>query len=865
MSLKRLEMRMVSMKKPQLYLAVSVSIALMQANMLPALSEPATQAIWQKLAGATTPAKAAPAASRVKLTAAPVKHAVAVTGRKPVPPSALTVSAHGIAAGPTGGQVMLFFKSNDNNGGTQPHAPAAALTIHPALPEGVSETAVEPVKQAPTLVAMSEIPAGALKTEPKVDAVNPVNAAEKQLVAQLMPDQIVAQGEQSGGTTSTPIPPVVSGAVDLEEFKPSNVLDLKVSQSRTFKLKNKILRTSISDPSIAEPIVVAENQIVLLGKSPGGTTLVLWDDAGNSVAVDVKVSRDYAQLQASIREIDPRIIVEPFSVGGSDRVILLGDVDHPESVIRAFTAANMFMDDRGMKITVANGRLVDARVGEQGVGGGSATGGQTGVLSALSSVDKYTYFSNNNNNISTAQTIVSDGGRVTSLVRIRKVPLIVLHVTFLEMNTAAARELGTQLGLNFTSQSFAFGLGGNNLNGVQAGPILLSSLPGTNGTQGSAPFPFGVGSINPIVPFAPGTPTTSATQTTLNELGLPIQSVSTFQPAQQNIIGYLQQGLQKSANYGATSAPVSFTAANVIPQLIGNQVVNTNISAIGQGAFVTPPTLLGQSFLLGSPGGASFTTSGLANVYQSTSNFNSGNTSRWSINPTLQGIISHSRARVLAEPTLVTISGERASFLAGGEIPVPQSAPQQGASAQTVAFEPFGLRLNMIPVLMENGNINIEVSPEERILSLTNQLLFVGSSTPIPGFTTRKTQTIVEMKPGQELFISGLVSANSGRELTKTPLIGEVPVLGALYRSKAFNKNESELIVAVRPEIILPGNPGQMKLPEEISKVEGPRDTNMLQVEPTVVDERYMTSGRAEHNQKIPGILPPGAPVPDNQ
>jgi Flp pilus assembly secretin CpaC len=858
---------MVSMKKPQLYLAVSVSIALMQANMLPALSDPATQAIWQKLAGATTSAKAAPAASRAKLAAAPVRHAVAVSGKRSVPPSALSVSAQGLAARGSGGQVMLFFKSNDNNGSAQAHAPAAALTIHPALPENssVSETAVEPAKQSPTLVAMSEIPPGSLRSEPQVEAVSPVNAAEKQLVAQLMPDQIVAQGEQSGGTTSTPIPPVVSGAVDLEEFKPSNVLDLKVSQSRTFKLKNKILRTSISDPSIAEPIVVAENQIVLLGKAPGGTTLVLWDDAGNSVAVDVKVSRDYAQLQASIREIDPRIIVEPFSVGGADRVILLGDVDHPESVIRAFTAANMFMDDRGMKITVANGRLVDARVGEQGVGGGSSTGGQTGVLSALSSVDKYTYFSNNNNNISTAQTIISDGGRVTSLVRIRKVPLIVLHVTFLEMNTAAARELGTQLGLNFTSQSFAFGLGGNNLNGAAAGPILLSSLPGTNGTQGSAPFPFAAGSINPIVPFAPGTPTTSATQTTLNELGFPINSVTTFQPAQQNIIGFLQQGMQKSAQYGATSAPVSFTAANIIPQLLGNQVINTNISAIGQGAFVTPPTLLGQSSLLGSPGGASFTTSGLANVYQSTSNFNSGSSSRWSVNPTLQGIISHSRARVLAEPTLVTISGERAAFLAGGEIPVPQSAPQQGASAQTVAFEPFGLKLNMIPVLMENGNINIEVAPEERILSLTNQLLFVGSSTPIPGFTTRKTQTIVEMKPGQELFISGLVSANSGRELTKTPLIGEVPVLGALYRSKAFNKNESELIVAIRPEIILPGNPGQMKLPEEISKVEGPRDTNMLQVEPTVVDERYMTSGRAEHSQKIPGILPPGAPVPDNQ
>ncbi|MFX8696466.1 pilus assembly protein N-terminal domain-containing protein, partial [Acinetobacter baumannii] len=81
-----------------------------------------------------------------------------------------------------------------------------------------------------------------------------------------------------------------------------NTIELKVSQSRTFKLRNKIIRTSISDPAIGEPVVVAENQMVLLGKAPGGATLVIWDDAGNSVAIDVKVARDYSQLQNMLRE-----------------------------------------------------------------------------------------------------------------------------------------------------------------------------------------------------------------------------------------------------------------------------------------------------------------------------------------------------------------------------------------------------------------------------------------------------------------------------------------------------------------------------------------------------------------------------------
>ena len=188
-----------------------------------------------------------------------------------------------------------------------------------------------------------------------------------------------------------------------------------------------------------------------------------------------------------------------------------------------------------------------------------------------------------------------------------------------------------------------------------------------------------------------------------------------------------------------------------------------------------------------------------------------------------------------------------------------------GQAQQSVVFEPFGLRLNFIPILMENGAINIEVSPEERIPSLANGLNVPGSNTTVPSFITRKAQTIVEMKPGQELFIGGLVSTNNGRELIKLPIIGEVPVLGAIYRSKAFAKNESELVIAVRPEIILPGTPGQLKLPEEIGRVEGPRDMNMFQVEPTVLDERHYSSGRAERHQKTSPTLPEGAPIPDSQ
>jgi Flp pilus assembly secretin CpaC len=742
-------------------------------------------------------------------------HTVHTAAVKKAPASA-AYTASDVAASSMNGQIALFLGKNTEAGAQGTKAPAAALTIHTSLPETVAVEVAEAPAPQPTLVAMStpaeKVVSDATEkvvSDAAAPAVVPASTSNsslsnnKELLAQLAPDQIVAQATDQP-TNATPIPPVVSGTVDLEEFKPSNTIDLKVSQSRTFKLRNKVIRTSISDPSIAEPVVVAENQLVLLGKAPGTATLVVWDDAGNSLAIDVRVSHEYSTLQAMLREVDPRIIVRPFAVGGADRVILTGDVDHPESVIRAFAIANAFMDDRGMNIVVAGNRILGARLGEQG-GSGGGGGGGGGVLSTIGSSDRYTFFGNQNNNISKAQVILSDGNRVTSLVRVRKTPLIVLHCTFLEMNSTAAREIGAQLGLSFTGQNFSFALGGNN-NTASNGLLLQTVGGGTGNALGFTNLP---AFLNPNA----------------------FQAVTGVVP-------------------NPTTGTITYTSSPLL---------------LGAGTPPTAPNLLQLANLFGIPGGAAFSLGNLQNIFTSIATVNHHQTAQWSINPTLQATIAHNRARVLAEPTLVTISGERASFLVGGEIPILSSIATAGTAAQSVTFEPFGLRLNMIPVLEENGAINLQVSPEERLLNPSIGFNIPFSTSIIPGFITRRTQTTVEMRPGQELFIAGLVSTNHGREVTKTPILGELPVLGALYRSKAFNKNESELVVAVRPEIILPGTPGQLKLPEEISKVEGPRDTNFLQVEPTVLDERYFRSGRSEKTLQLPGVLPPDAPIPDNK
>jgi len=767
-------------------LALSMSLFVTQVSLMAPAS--AKDAIWQTLSNSSTPSKA-PAPKKKA-----VKKAVAKVATKQVANQ---------------GQIMLLM---GNGAKDNEPAPAAALSIHGVEP--MNTIASANIKELPITPV-----SGNGSVEPLEVKFSPKGEFKsKQLLAQLAPDTVISQASGSD-VTAIPIPPVVTGAVEMEEFKSTNVIDLKVSQSRTFKLRNKVVRTSISDPGIAEPVIISENQMVLLGKSPGTATMVLWDDAGNTAAIDLTVSRDYTELQNALREIDPRIIVKAFSVGGSDRVLLMGDVDHPESVSRAFLASNVFMDDRGMNIQASNNRLINARIGEQGAtGGGGGGGGSTGRLSALSSVDRYTFFPNTNNNISKAQVISSDGGRVTSLIKVRKVPLIVLHCTFMEMNTTSARELSTALGINNTSQGFAFGIGG------QAGPVGLNS-PGL-----IQPFP-----------------------------GILQTTITAINPTGNSAIAPTAVGQTQAYSNG----PVGFQNANLFGPANG---LTGNISGIGLPVALVDPATIAQSVLFGAPGGTAFSNASLLNMFTSTATFRGNGLSRTSLSPQVQGIISNQRARILSEPSLVVLSGERAAFLAGGEIPIVQAVAAAGQAQQSIVFEPFGLRLNFIPVLMENGSINIQISPEERVPTTQAGFTFnIPLSTSfIPGFITRKAQTIVEMKPGQELFIGGLVTSNNGRDMVKLPIIGEVPVLGAIYRSKAFAKNESELVVAIRPEVILPGTPGQLKLPEEIGRVEGPRDMNLFQVEPTVMDERHYTTGRSERHQKTSPTLPEGAPIPDS-
>ena len=168
--------------------------------------------------------------------------------------------------------------------------------------------------------------------------------------------------------------------------------------------------------------------------------------------------------------------------------------------------------------------------------------------------------------------------------------------------------------------------------------------------------------------------------------------------------------------------------------------------------------------------------------------------------------------KVLAEPTLLARSGETASFLVGGEVPIPIA--QGGAfGSVTVEFKPFGVGLGFTPTVLGPDRIHLQVAPEVSDIAPENGVEVSG--TVIPGFTTRRASTAVDLKDGQSFAIAGLLSESVRSLSGRYPLLGDIPILGALFRSSLFQKNQTELVIIVTPHLVKPLGPGPHALPTD--------------------------------------------------
>ncbi len=164
----------------------------------------------------------------------------------------------------------------------------------------------------------------------------------------------------------------------------------------------------------------------------------------------------------------------------------------------------------------------------------------------------------------------------------------------------------------------------------------------------------------------------------------------------------------------------------------------------------------------------------------------------------------------LSQPNLTALSGETADFLAGGEYPIPVS---QGLGTTSIEYKKFGVSLAYTPTVLANGRISIRVRPEVSELSSQGAVTLNGFQ--VPALTIRRAETTVELGSGQSFMIAGLMSNNAQNSIDKTPGVGDLPILGNLFRSTSFRRGETELVIVVTPYLVNPVNANDIKLPTD--------------------------------------------------
>ena len=253
-----------------------------------------------------------------------------------------------------------------------------------------------------------------------------------------------------------------------------------------------------------------------------------------------------------------------------------------------------------------------------------------------------------------------------------------------------------------------------------------------------------------------------------------------------------------------------------VSQSFGLNLVSTGGNTIGtagtgQFANATPTTLRSGS-------STNFTITDTLNIFAFRPDLNLG--------AFIKALQQQGVLQILAEPNLVTSNGKEASFLVGGEFPVPVLQGGGNAGAVTIQFREFGIRLNFNPLLTENNTIKMHVKPEVSTIDLANAVSLSGFL--IPALATRRIESDVELGIGQSFVIGGLLDERVTETMAKIPGLANIPLLGQLFKSRDERRNRTELIVVVTPELVEPMKPGQVPVPAWPYEFLGPYDPSKM-------------------------------------
>jgi Flp pilus assembly secretin CpaC len=553
----------------------------------------------------------------------------------------------------------------------------------------------------------------------------------------------------------------------------TKALELSLGKAKIIKLAYPVSRLSISNPNVVGLVLISPTEVQLIGKSIGVANLLLWNQSGQSYqTMDLSVHRDVSVLSSKIQEIAPAIKIVPMAA--DDTVILTGVADSEETAQLVYDIAKAYFETSSSTAAPA----------ASGAAANSASGSAAPAAPSSSA--------STSSSFSQGSALTGQGSQhIINMIRIAGKPS-----TKAEMIQARLRDLDSHITLNvvpgFGAQEKAILSGRVKNASLVAKAVNLTSL-----------F-YGVPGIKVLA--GPGGNTipqnTSASSSS--------SSGSAFTAGQG---GELIGNASNNVLHGQI---VTDTSGNVVSMLeiaerpqVRCSVKIMEVRKVNGLTFNNSLRYYGEQARAATFGG----TKGTAIVSDKTVKITTiptffganvtgiedaelGLKIGKELSALLSGLVTEGKARVLAEPTITSISGEPGSFLAGGEFPVPTSNVNGQVN---VEFKQFGVRLNLLPTVTERGTIHMQVSPE--VSSIDREAGVKVSGFDIPGLRTNRSQAVVEMHDGENFVMSGLFNQDMTDTLSKTPLLGQIPILGNLFRSKAFQNKESELVIVIHPEI----------------------------------------------------------------
>lgn len=286
------------------------------------------------------------------------------------------------------------------------------------------------------------------------------------------------------------------------------------------------------------------------------------------------------------------------------------------------------------------------------------------------------------------------------------------------------------------------------------------------------------------------------------------QAIAVAAPFSDKVLNFLEisggQQVMLQVRFAEVSRSASTALGVNFDYASGAFTGGSNIGGLNPSAMMPGEGLVGNS-----PPFNGLNLAGATPISPATTLYGAGQLGNFYFEYFIQALRQNNLLRILAEPNLITMSGQEANFLAGGEFPVPVTqGGGTGGVAVTVEYREFGVKLKFVPVVMGDGRMRIKVAPEVSDLDFTTAVRLNGFV--IPGLTSRKVETSIELVDGQSFAIAGLLNNSVTANKDVTPLLGDLPVVGALFRSVRYQRKETELVVLVTPRLVSALNPDQV-------------------------------------------------------